>query len=86
MSYFVNIKIYYMMFSMLNIRAEIKSYIGRRCTSLKKVIDALNLKGDVKTSVGNISHKMKIGTITFNEAQYIFDYLGYEIVIKEKKL
>lgn len=73
------------MLIMLDIRAEIKSYIARRCTSLIKVMDALNEKQTIKTKVSNISLKMKKGTITFNEAQYILDHLGYELKIVEKK-
>ena len=73
------------MFIMLDIRAEIKSYIARRCTSLIKVMEALNKEQSIKTKVSNISLKMKKGTITFNEAQYILDHLGYEIKIVERK-
>jgi len=69
---------------MLDIRAEIKSFIAREGTSLNKVIDALNKEKSITTKVSNISLKMKKGTITFNEAQYIFDHLGYKITIDRK--
>lgn len=72
------------MFTMLDIKVEIKSYIAREGTSLIKVMNELNKKQAIKTGVSNISLKMKKGTITFNEAQYIFDHLGYKITIERK--
>lgn len=56
------------MLIMLDIRAEIKSFIARNGTSLNKVIKALNDRQILTTGVSNISLKMKKGTITFNEA------------------
>ena len=72
------------MLIMLDIRAEIKSFIARNGTSLNKVIKALNDRQILTTGVNNISLKMKKGTITFNEAQYILDHLGYKITIERK--
>ena len=72
------------MLIMLDIRAEIKSYIARSGTSLNKVIKILNAEQTLKTGVSNISLKMKKGTITFNEAQYILDQLGYKFTIERK--
>ena len=72
------------MLIMLDIRAEIKSFIARNGTSLNKVIKALNDRQILTTGVSNISFKMKKGTITFNEAQYILDHLGYKITIERK--
>ena len=72
------------MLIMLDIRAEIKSFIARNGTSLNKVIKALNDRQILTTGVSNISLKMKKGTITFNEAQYILDQLGYKITIERK--
>ena len=72
------------MLIMLDIRAEIKSFIARNGTSLNKVIKALNDKQTLTTGVSNISLKMKKRTITFNEAQYILDHLGYKLTIERK--
>lgn len=69
---------------MLDIKAEIKSLIGRNCTSLTKVMDGLNKNGAITTSYSNISNKINSGTITFNEVQNILDFLGYKITIERK--
>lgn len=71
------------MFTMLDIKVEIKSYIVREGTSLTKVMNALNKKKLI-TTYSNIANKINTETITFNEAQYIFDHLGYKITIERK--
>ena len=72
------------MFTMLYIKVEIKSYIVREGTSLTKVMNALNKKKLITTTYSNIANKINTETITFNEAQYIFDHLGYKITIERK--
>ncbi|OLA76906.1 MAG: hypothetical protein BHW55_04990 [Candidatus Melainabacteria bacterium 35_41] len=72
------------MFTMLDIKVEIKSYIVREGTSLTKVMNALNKKKLITTTYSNIANKINTETITFNEAQYIFDHLGYKITIERK--
>lgn len=72
------------MFTMLDIKVEIKSYIVREGMSLTKVMNALNKKKLITTTYSNIANKINTETITFNEAQYIFDHLGYKITIERK--
>lgn len=72
------------MSSMLYIKVEIKSCIVRTGTSLTKVMKALNKKKSITTGYSNIANKINTGTITFNEAQYILDHLGYKITIDRK--
>ena len=69
------------MLIMLDIRAEIKSFIARNGTSLNKVIKALNDRQTLTTGVSNISLKMKKGTITFNEAQ---NFLGTHVLRRNR--
>lgn len=69
---------------MLDIRIELKSLIARKCTSMNKVVAALRDAGIFTTGAANYSAKIKKKTIKFEEVQHILDYLGYELVIKEK--
>lgn len=69
---------------MLDIKAEIKSYVARTGTSLTKVMINLNKKKFITTTYANICNKINTGTITFNEAQYILDELGYKLTIERK--
>ena len=72
------------MFIMLEIKAEIKNCIVRAGSNLKKVMTALNRNKSITTTYSNIANKINTGTITFNEAQYILDYLGYKFTIERK--
>lgn len=72
------------MLIMLDITAEIKSFAARHGKSIKEIVLALNKKGLITTGYNNILNKINCGSITFNEAQYIFDHLGYKITIERK--
>ena len=52
------------MFTMLDIKVEIKSYIVREGTSLTKVMNALNEKKLITTTYSNIANKINTETIT----------------------
>lgn len=69
---------------MLDIKVELKSLIARKCTSMNKVVKALRDAEIFTTCASNYSAKIKNKTIKFEEVQQILDYLGYELVIKEK--
>ncbi len=69
---------------MLNIYNEIRLLVYKQGTSLTKMLGELKSKG-VKVPVQkNFAYKCKNKTIRFEEVQQILDYLGYELVIKEK--
>lgn len=67
----------------MNIKEEIKVIIARRGTTLKKVCEALSEKTGKFYSYNNISNKLHRGTIKFNEVQYIFEILNYELNYKD---
>lgn len=70
---------------MLNIREEIKIRLMRSGISMNKVIAKLLEKGyDIKKP-STISEQLKNNRIRFETAQEILDYLGYELVIREKQ-
>lgn len=73
------------MFIMLDIKAELKSFIARNGTSIKKVVLALNEKEYITTGYNNVLNKINNGNVSFKDAQYILDHLGYELKIVEKK-
>ncbi len=68
----------------MNIKEEIKVSIARRATTLKKVCEELSQRTGKKYSYNNISNKLRLGTIKFNEAQMIFEILNYELIYKDK--
>ncbi len=71
--------------SMLNIYEEIRILLLRKGLSMRKLAKALNDNGYKVPKAGGLSNKFNQGSIRFEEVQHILDYLGYEIVIREKK-
>ena len=70
---------------MLNIKEELTICLLRRGLSMRKVIKFLQEKGcDVPASSG-MSVQLNKKRIRFQTVQEILDYLGYELVIREKK-
>ena len=69
---------------MLNIKEELTICLLRRGLSMRKIIKILREKGcDVPASSG-MSAQLNKKRIRFQTVQEILDYLGYELVIKEK--
>ena len=70
---------------MLNIKEELMICLMRKGLSLRKVIKLLKDKGiDVPCSSG-LSVLLNKKRVRFETVQEILDYLGYELVIKEKR-
>ncbi|MFR1671375.1 MAG: hypothetical protein ACLSWI_00335 [Candidatus Gastranaerophilaceae bacterium] len=70
---------------MLNIREEIKLLLMRSGISMNKLISKLLEIGcDIKTP-STISEQLKNNRIRFQTVQEMLDYLGYELVIREKQ-
>jgi len=72
------------MFTMLNIREELKVLVVRNGTSLARTLRKMIEMGYKVPTSSNISTKFKNETIKFKEVQEIVDFLGYELVIKKK--
>lgn len=70
---------------MLDIYNEIRALVYRRGTSLTKMLADLRAKGIKVAEQKNFAYKCRQRTIKFEEVQQILDYLGYELIIKEKQ-
>ena len=70
---------------MIDIYEEVRILLLRKGLSMRKVAAILREKGLTKIpKEGGLSNKFNKKTIRFNEVQCILDFLGYELVIKEK--
>lgn len=69
---------------MLNIKEELKIAIFRRNTSMRKVAKALEALGCDVPKESGLSNQIRRGRVRFETVQQILDYLGFELVIKEK--
>lgn len=71
---------------MINIYEEIRILLLRKGLSMRKLASRLRDAGHTEIPAkSGLSNKFNVKTIRFSEVQTILDYLGYEIVIQEKK-
>lgn len=70
---------------MLDIREEIKIALLRKGLSMRKVSAILREKGYKFPQSSGLSTQLIKKRIRFNDVQILLDYLGYELVIREKK-
>ncbi len=69
---------------MINLKEEITICLLRRGLSMRKVAKILREKGYDIPKAGGVSDSINKKRIRFQTVQEILDYLGYELVIKEK--
>lgn len=69
---------------MLDIREELKLAVYRRNTSMRKVAAALMEKGCDVPKESGLSNQIRRKRVRFQTVQEILDYLGFELVIREK--
>ena len=69
---------------MLDIKEELEICLLKRRLSMRKVIDILKSKGINIPCSSGLSVQLKNERVRFKTVQQILDYLGYELVIKEK--
>lgn len=70
---------------MLNLKEEITICLLRRGMSMRKVAKILREKGYNIPQASGVSDSINKKRIRFQTVQEILDYLGYELVIKEKE-
>ncbi len=69
---------------MINIKLELATLILRKGLSMRKVIELLRNKGFDIPQSGSMSYLLSKNRIRFQTVQEILDFLGYELVIREK--
>lgn len=70
---------------MIDIKLELEILLLRSGLSMRKLIDKLRDKGYDVPKSGSMSYQLKNKRIRFQTVQEILDYLGYEIIIREKQ-
>ncbi len=67
----------------MDLKSDIKSLIAKRGTTLKQVCHIMSERTGKTYSGNNITNKLRRKTIKFEEAQLIFEILGYKLGYKE---
>lgn len=70
---------------MLNIKLELEILLLRCGKSMRKLITTMNENGYKIPKSGSMSKQLKNNRIRFQTVQEMLDYLGYELVIREKQ-
>ena len=70
---------------MLDIKQEIQVLLLRRGLSMRKIVKKMNEAKMTKIQASSLSRMLTEKTIKFELVQVILDYLGYELIIKEKQ-
>ena len=69
----------------LQVKEQIKTLLAQEDLKLKELAELITNKTGQKCSPDSLSHKLRRGSLTYNDAIMIFDLLGYDILLIRKK-
>lgn len=71
----------------LQVKEQIKTLLAQEDVKLKELAKMISEKTGVSYSPDSISHKLRRGTLTYNETLLIAEILGYKIkFVKDSNL
>lgn len=66
------------------IREEIKSILAKENLTMSDLAEKISEKTGKKCSLQSISQRLLRGTLTFNDAEFIAEILGYDLKFTKK--
>ncbi len=67
----------------MSIREDIKMLLAKKAMTMTELADKMSTR-EKSITVYNLSKKLRLNTIKFEEVRTILEILGYDIVYKEK--
>lgn len=67
----------------MSVREFVKILLAKECMTLTELARLASEKSDKKYTMDGLSHKMRKGSLDFNDVEYFAHLLGYEIVLKK---
>lgn len=64
-------------------REFVKILLAKECITLTELAKIASEKSDKKYTMDGLSHKMRLGTLRFDDAEFFAKLLGYEIELKK---
>ena len=61
----------------------VKILLAKECITLKELARIATENSDKKYTLDGLSHKMRLGTLRFDDAEYFAKLLGYEIELRK---
>ena len=72
-----------MLQGIMSVREFVKILLAKECITLTELAKLATSKGTKKYSVDSLSHKMRRGSLDFNDVEMFANLLGYEIVLRK---
>ena len=57
--------------------------LAQECITLTELARIASEQSDKKYTMDGLSHKMRLGTLRFDDAEFFAKLLGYEIILKK---
>lgn len=64
-------------------REFVKILLAKECMTLKELAKIATENSNKKYTLDGLSHKMRLGTLRFDDAEFFAKLLGYEIELKK---
>ena len=64
-------------------REFVKILLAKECITLTELARIASEQSGKKYTMDGLSHKMRLGTLRFDDAEFFAKLLGYEIVLKK---
>lgn len=64
-------------------REFVKILLAKECMTIKELAKLASENSDKKYTLDGLSHKMRLGTLRFDDVEFFAKLLGYEIELKK---
>ena len=64
-------------------REFVKIFLAKECITLKELAKLATENSSKKYTLDGLSHKMRLGTLRFDDAEFFAKLLGYEIELRK---
>ena len=65
------------------VREFVKILLAKECMTIKELARLATEKSDKKYTLDGLSHKMRLGTLRFDDVEFFAKLLGYKIELKK---
>ena len=67
----------------MSVREFVKILLAKECMTIKELARVATENSDKKYTLDGLSHKMRLGTLRFDDVEFFAKLLGYKIELKK---
>ena len=67
----------------MSVREFVKILLAKECMTIKELARLATENSDRKYTLDGLSHKMRLGTLRFDDVEFFAKLLGYKIELKK---